>query len=474
MLDNDPSAQPTAVPNRRTMLKGLGAGAAGVAAFPLLAACTGGSSPNKPAGTGTGSTSSVASAGSSAASTDASTSNAATSSAPPKAAGGTVTLGSGASDPAPKAAIAAMLAAFTKQSGTSVKVNTKAHNDFQNQISTYLQGSPDQTFTWFAGYRMRYYAKKGLVAPIDDVWQKLGSENFGPGIVAASTGDDGKKYFVPNYNYPWAIFYRKSVWAAKGYAIPKTFDALKKLCAQMQKDGLTPIAFGEKDGWPAMGTFDYLNMRLNGYQFHVDLMAHKQSWDQQKVKDVFDNWKSILPYQDKSALGLTWQDAANTLGNKKAGMYLLGSFVTQQFTDKAVLADTDFFQFPIMTEANGQDALEAPIDGFMLTKKASDSQSARDLLAFLGSAEAQDLYASKDPAQVATNKKASTAKLTVLQKKAQTVIAGAKYISQFLDRDALPAMANNVMAPALQTFVKNGSYDTKSLEKQAKALYATQ
>ena len=35
----------------------------------------------------------------------------------------------------------------------------------------------------------------------------------------------------------------------------------------MKTDGLVPLAFGDKDGWPAMGTFDILNMRLNGYEF---------------------------------------------------------------------------------------------------------------------------------------------------------------------------------------------------------------
>ena len=40
----------------------------------------------------------------------------------------------------------------------------------------------------------------------------------------------------------------------------------------MQTDGLTPLAFGDKDGWPAMGTFDILNMRVNGYKYHIELM----------------------------------------------------------------------------------------------------------------------------------------------------------------------------------------------------------
>ena len=52
----------------------------------------------------------------------------------------------------------------------------------------------------------------------------------------------------------------------------------------MKTDGLTPIAFTDKDGWPAMGTFDILNMRINGYDFHVRLMAGKEAWDSPKVE----------------------------------------------------------------------------------------------------------------------------------------------------------------------------------------------
>ncbi|MEO6503673.1 MAG: extracellular solute-binding protein [Jatrophihabitantaceae bacterium] len=424
-------------PSRRTLLKGLGIGTAGLFAAPLLAACTGGSKPSS-GSSGTASKS--------------------------------ASVGSGSSDDVPKRAYQAVFDAFNKQSGDTIKVNTVPHNDFQNNINSYLNGSPDDVFTWFAGYRMRFYAGKGLAAPVDDVWDKIGG-NFSEALAKASTGDDGKKYFVPNYNYPWGFFYRKSLWDAKGYQIPGTFDELKTLSAKMQKDGLIPIGFADKDGWPAMGTFDYLNMRTNGYQFHVDLCAHKESWDQQKVKDVFDNWKALLPYQDKAALGATWQEAATALGQKKSGMYLLGSFVTQQFTDKAVLADIDFFPFPSMA-VEGTDAIEAPIDGLMLSKKGGNNQAAKDLLAFMGTPEGQDTYASIDTSNLQTAKGTDTSKFTPLNKKCADAIANAKYISQFFDRDALPAMANNVLLPALQGFLKDGNIDTKALEAQAKSLYA--
>jgi len=386
--------------------------------------------------------------------------------------GQTITLGSGASDDVPKRAYQAVFDAYAKKSSNTVKVNTVPHNDFQNNINSYLQGSPDMAFTWFAGYRMRYYASKGLASPMDDAWAAVGS-SFSDGLAKASTGDDGKKYLMPMYNYPWGFFFRKSVWAAKGYTVPTTFDALKTLCTKMKADGLIPIAFADKDGWPAMGTFDYLDMRLNGYQFHMDLCAHKESWDQKKVKDVFDNWKALLPFQDPNALGATWQEAAQTLGKSKSGMYLLGSFVTQQFTDATVLADIDFFPFPAMA-TEGMDAVEAPIDGIMLSSKGAGNAGAMDLMKFLGTPVAEDTYYSIDSSNLPVVKGADLSKLTVLNKKCADTIAGAKSISQFFDRDALPAMASNVMIPALQAFVKDGTVDTANLEAQAKSLYANQ
>jgi multiple sugar transport system substrate-binding protein len=205
----------------------------------------------------------------------------------------------------------------------------------------------------------------------------------------------------------------------------------------------------------------------------VDLCSHKESWDQQKVNAVFDTWSALLPFQDPAALGQTWQDAAKALEAKKTGMYLLGSFVTQQFTDPAVLADIDFFAFPEIA-MEGRDAVEAPIDGLLLSKKGGENQTARDFMAFLGTAEAQDAYAAVDPSNIATAKGTDTSKFSPLNKKCAETIADAKYISQFFDRDALPAMANNVMIPALQSFIKDGKMDVKNLEAQAKTLYAAQ
>ncbi|MFD6497294.1 ABC transporter substrate-binding protein [Streptomyces sp. NPDC059944] len=423
-------------PSRRTLLRGIGGAAALGAGIPLLSACGGSDS-----------------------------------AADPK----TVTLGSNASDAVPKKAFAEIYAAFKKQSGVTVDVNTKDHNTFQEQINSYLQGTPDDVFNWFAGYRMQFFASKKLASPIDDVWDKIGG-NFPDAMKKLSKGQDGKYYFVPLYTYPWAIFYRKSVFQQHGYDVPTTWDQLVALCKKMKKDGLVPIAFADKDAWPAMGTFDQINFRLNGYDFHVALMGGKASWTDPKVKAVFDHWAELLPYHQDGFMGRTWQDAAQTMVAKKAGMYLLGSFVAQQFTNKADLDDLDFFAFPEMNPAYGQDTVEAPTDGFMVSKSPKNHSGVVKLLEYLGTPAAEQIYLKADSSVVAASSKADTSSYSALQKKAYEMISGAKSLTQFMDRDSRPDFTSTVMQPGLQKFLQNPKGVDgllSSIERQKKTIFAS-
>jgi multiple sugar transport system substrate-binding protein len=439
---------------RRDVLKGM-AGVAGIAATTgILAACS-----------SSGSSSAPSTAPSTAPSVAPST--AASAPASGGGTGGSITLGSNYSDAVPKGVLAGIVDTFQKQNGVTVKVNTVDHGTFQDQISSYLQGTPDDVFTWFSGFRMRFFAAQGLATDISDVWSKVGS-HYSDAFKVGSTGDDGKQYFIPIYNYPWAVFYRKSVFAAKNYKVPATIDDLKSLATQMQKDGLIPFAFGDKDGWPAMGTFDIINLRLNGYDFHVGLMAGKEKWTDPKVKQVFSTWKELLPFHQEGAPGWTWQDAAQALVKKQAGMYLLGMFVSQQFqatNNPADLDDLDFFPYPSFgTQYDAEKALDAPIDGFMISAKSpslqQDLDSAKAFLEYMADPKTQVTWVSQDKGNIAAAKDADTSGYTALQKKAAELIGGAQRITQFLDRDTNPNFAGaNGMQAFLLDFLKNPNQD---------------
>src|SRR5713101_9065799 len=265
------------------------------------------------------------------------------------ATGGTLSIGSYSSDAAPKAGLQALVNDFmAANGGTKVTINTVDHGTFQNQISSYLQGTPEDVFTWFSGHRMRFFADQGLATPIDDAWAQVKS-NYTAGFAGSVTGNDGHVYAIPIDYYPWAVFYRKDVFAAHGYSVPANWDQFKSLCAQMKKDGLIPIAMADKDGWPAQGTFDIINLRLNGYQFHTELLTGKQKWTDPRVTAVYKKWSEITDYYSPGLAGATWQQGADQVVRKQAGMYLLGLFVAQQFAatgNPDDLAQLDFFPFP--------------------------------------------------------------------------------------------------------------------------------
>ena len=162
----------------------------------------------------------------------------------------------------------------------------------------------------------------------------------------------------------------------------------------MQKDGITPFAFADKDGWPAMGTFDILNMRINGFDFHMQLMGGEADWDSSEVKQVFDTWRGLLPYHQADPLGRTWQEAATSLGKGECGMYFLGTFVVDGIPDQE--DDLDFFTFPEIDSTIGTDAIEAPIDGFMMAASPKNEAGAKKLLSYFGSADAQNISRSEE------------------------------------------------------------------------------
>ena len=459
--DRSPSAPEAALqPSRRSVLKGV-AGVAGLAgAAGVLAACGSSGGGGKNSG----------------GNSSAQTSGAAPATSGGGNAGGSITFGSNYSDPAPKAAFAALCTEATSKTNVKIAVNTTDHNTFQNNISNYLQGTPNDLATWFAGYRLQFFAAQGLLEPIDDVWDSIGG-NFNDAAKSLSKGVDGKYYLVPLYNYPWVVFYNKSVFTKHSYQIPKTWDDFIALAKQMQKDKLVPLAFAEKDGWPALGTFDIINLRVNGYDYHIKLMKHEVPWTDKGVTAVFDHWRELMPYLQQGANGRLWQDAAKTLENKQAGMMFQGSNQVAANYAASNLGDLDFFHYPEINSQWGQDYMDAPTDGFMLPKKAKNKDAAKSVLKYLGTGEAEANFLKTDHWDVGIANGLIAPTYNDIQKKSVQAIGQMKAVSQFMDRDTVPDMAT-AMIKLIQQFIDSPTASTvqsiqKSAESQAKDIFSS-
>jgi len=372
---------------------------------------------------------------------------AATRPAPVIAQAGEVTFNSNASDPTPRAFMEKIVGLWNEQNPDSpVTLNTINNEDFKQAIRTYLLASPaPDVLTWFAGNRAAFFIQRGLIADFADVWESEGWDDVYPAGFKALASYEDKPYFLPSNYYWWALYFRSSILKDAGLEAPQTWEDLMTACKTLNEKGITPIAIGTKGPWTAAAWFDYINMRLNGPEFHVNLMQLKESYTDPRVKATFMKWKELFDNKCimENSAALDWNEAVTPFVQGKAAMYLMGGFITDTYNGAAAgtaaEGDLDFTRFPIIDPAMpiGEDA---PTDGYFIAAKAANLEGAKAFLAFLGSKEIVQLGVDEMD-RLPTRTDVSTEKFNDAQKKGIELIQAADYVAQFYDRDTTPEMA---------------------------------
>ncbi|MET7400097.1 ABC transporter substrate-binding protein [Dactylosporangium sp. NPDC005572] len=351
---------------------------------------------------------------------------------------GAVTVQSNLSSPQAKAAMERLIADFNKLGKGTATLNTIASETFRTQLPTYLtSANPPDLYTWYAGSVANSYASKGLLLDVSDVWKDLG--DYPQSLRTLSTDSTGKQVFVPMNNYWWGFFYRKSNFAKWGVQEPKTWADFIALCQTLQGKGIPPIGIGLGDTpWVASAWFDYLNIRVNGAPFHRELLAGRQRFDDPKVKAVFTKWAEVLPYFDPKGKAYPFQEATTALLAGKTGMFLIGTFFADA-APKDALDDIDFFRFPIIDPAVPL-AEEAPTDGFFASAKSANAAGTKALLSYFAGVEAQETYIKSSSGIVLPANPKAKAADTPLVAKGKAMLAEAKELTQFFNRDSSDAL----------------------------------
>jgi len=354
---------------------------------------------------------------------------------------GEIVLNSDQSDPAPKKAMEGLIADFEKANpGITVKWNNFDHEGYKSAINNFLKANPPDVAAWYAGNRMAPQVKAGLFEDVTDLWDKSGF-NDTLKSAAPSMTIDGKKWGVPYTYYQWGIYYRADIFKANGIEPPKNWADLVAASAKLKAAGITPFAIGTKALWPTGGWFDYMDLRVNGYQFHMDLTAGKIPYTDPKVKAVFDKWAELIKpgYFLENHAALDWQDAMPQFVQGKAAMYLMGNFAVATMKDGGLKEDQiGFLQFPEIT-AGLPMAEDAPTDTFHIPSGAKNKDDAKKFLAFIASPEAQTKM-NAILGQLPVNNKATKPDDKFLSA-GFTVLSNAAGLAQFYDRDAPAEMA---------------------------------
>lgn len=374
-------------------------------------------------------------------------------------------------DPAPLAAMEAVIADFEAANpDIDIQLNNFDHEGYKTAIRNFLTADAPDLANWYAGNRMAPFVTSGQFMDVSDVWEENGlKESLGSAL--ASMTIDGKQWGVPYTYYQWGIYFNKDAYAAAGVEVPGpegvSWDQFVANCETFAAAGIDCVTTGTKALWPGAGIFDYMNLRTNGYDFHMDLTAGKVAWTDDKVKATFAEWAKIQPYITKNHAAIDWQDAAALLVQGKAANYVMGNFAVAVFKEGGMTDENlGFMRFPEITPGLAR-AEEAPTDTVHIPAGAKNVEDAKTFLAYLGTAEAQTKI-NEAMGQLPINKDSAVGDDPFLQAGFEMLSTADGGIAQFFDRDAPAEMAKAGMEGFQEFMVKPENLD-RILERLEKA-----
>ena len=204
-----------------------------------------------------------------------------------------------------------------------------------------------------------------------------------------------------------------------------------------------------------MGTFDILNMRINGYQFHVDLMAGQEGWDSRAGEGRLQAVGRAPPVL------LAGRARAHVAGRRDAAREQAGRHVPARRLRRQQLQAGEPGRRRLLPVPLDQPEVGAGLDrrsDRRLHALEEAEEPRRREEARSATSEPRRRSTSTTRSTRATSRSTSTpnkSKYTPLQKKEAALIASTKHIAQYMDRDTRPDFASTVMIPSLQSFLND-------------------
>ena len=349
------------------------------------------------------------------------------------------------SNPAPRATMEAMIGRFQAlHPDLRIETTIIDREAYKTQIRNFLTADAPDVATWYAANRMRPYVSAGLFEDVSDLWQEPEIAQNLASTKGAMT-IDGKQWGVPYSYYQWGVYYREDIFRELGLEEPATWEEEKANCAKIIASGRACYTIGTKFLWTAGGWFDYLNLRTNGYDFHMSLTQGEVPWTDDRVRAVFAKWRELIDMGAFIANHQTysWQEALPFIVSGEATAYLMGNFSVAPMREAGLTDDKlDFYQFVEITPGIAK-AEDAPTDTFHIPANATNKEAAREFLRYVVSAENQTIINNgQNLGQLPINARSTIDDDEFLRQGFEMLSRNSPGgVAQFFDRDAPAEMA---------------------------------
>ncbi len=269
--------------------------------------------------------------------------------------------------------------------GVKVELPFLENEAFKAKLTTLLQSSdaPDVFHSWGGGVFYEQ-AAAGVLRPIEGVLSQEAKDAQGTAGVSAFTAPDGHIYGVARDVSEVILWYNKALFAQAGVdpASLATWDGFLAAVQKLKDAGITPLAVGAKDRWPAHFWWSKLVVRLAGQDgFNAAAKGEGEGFagpEFVKAGELFLQLAALEPWQ-QGFEAATYGDASGYFGDGKAAMHLMGDWdygaMKDNSASKKGIPDDQLGILPFPTIEGGKgdptDTLGG-LSGYLFSKNASD------------------------------------------------------------------------------------------------------
>lgn len=327
-----------------------------------------------------------------------------------------------------------------QESDDSVKGKTKA--------LVASNSLPDVYFTWTGSWGENFVRGKRAV----DLTPVIGPDTkWGKTLATAAVSAfqyNGKLYGIPLYLDAKFMGYNKSLFEKAGIAEPKTFDDLLSACASLKKTGVTPISFGNKEGWPGVHyAGQLLAYNVPQATLEKDFVPETAKYTDPGYVESLKQYKQIIDEcSDGSGTnGSSYASALQQFSNGKSAMYYQEIIEFDQSTADGALKRENFgfFKLPVPKDAKGDvKAIEGAPEGYMINAASKNVPLAIDFMRFVTSVENGKILSAPpygQPSATVGGYSAESMNPTVVD--GLKVIAASSYLMPWLDTANPPRVA---------------------------------
>jgi raffinose/stachyose/melibiose transport system substrate-binding protein len=222
-------------------------------------------------------------------------------------------------------------------------------------------------------------AEAGLLRPLENAYKEHGWDIYDWAKQQATY--DGTVYGVPDQVEEIIVFYNKDLVPE----VPHTLEELRQISDQLKGRGKIPLAFGNREQYPASHMFSIATSNVLGREGLDSILYGDGRWDIPQVVEAIElMFRDFVEsgYYPKSPNALTYDGANALFYSGEAAMNLTGTWLVSEIVQAVQEFDVGFFRFPSI-EGSGISPPAGVGTGWFVAKDAKNPQEAITFVDYL-------------------------------------------------------------------------------------------